>query len=59
MSEFTIVELDDRIEFGLAVIDDELMMHDTAKGCFNSNCVNNICCSTNSSCANTTCGACS
>jgi len=51
MSEFLITELDDRIEFGLALIDDDLL--DGNNGCTNAVCSGNVSC--NSGCNNVQC----
>jgi hypothetical protein len=47
MSEFMIVELDNRLEFGMAVIDDDVLMtQDNPTLCCNSNagCTNHVDC---------------
>jgi len=50
MSEFIITELDDRLEFGLAVMDDDVF--DTFTKCNNQG----NCCGDNPGCTNKNCG---
>jgi hypothetical protein len=49
MTDFLIAELDDRLEFGVAVVDDDVLNE------YHSGCTNDVggCCGDNGSCHNT------
>ena len=49
MTDFLIAELDDRLEFGVAIVDDDTLQYDNEPTCKNSG----TCCGTNISCDNT------